>query len=162
MPASKREQLAMAALTAGCLLLSLAFFIPDAPMPQALHVSVLGPTDGPFGSPMALVRVTNNTGHAREFYLAAEVATPTGWADARGWVERQSGRMQRIASHGACRPMVPPPEGAVKWRLRCVSIPEVSRFEGTWYMLVRRGGLRRLGFREDPPGSYAWTAQVTQ
>lgn len=152
----------MAALTAGFLLLLLAFFIPTAPIPEPLHVSVLGPTNGPFGPPMALVEVTNNTGHAREFYFAAEVATPSGWADVRGWVERQSGQMQRIASHGVCRAVVPPPEGAGKWRLRCASIPGLSRFEWTWYILVRRARLRTIGFREDPPGSYSWTAPVTQ
>ena len=98
MPASKRKQLALAAVTAGFLLLLLALFIPK----------------------------------------------------------------QRIAAHAACRVVLPAPEGAAKWGLRCASWPDVSRIEWTWYLLVRRTGLSRVGFREQPPGvSLCWT-QVIQ
>ena len=162
MPSSKAKRLALAALTAVLLLLLLAFLTPTGPAREVLRVSVLGPTNGPSGSPMALVSVTNNTGLARYFYFAAEVATPTGWTDVKGWVERRGGLTQRLAAHAACRVVVPAPEGAAKWRLRCASVPEVSKFRWTWYVLVRRTGLSRVGFRQQPPGSYCWTAQVTQ
>jgi len=161
MPRTKIKQLAIAVPGAGFLLLLVAFFIPTAPVPEALQVSVLGPTNGPLGTPMAIVSVTNNTGQARSFYFAAEVATPTGWADAKGWVERQGGPTQRLAAHAACRAVLPAPEGTAKWRLRCASWPDVSRIEWTWYLLVRRTGLSRVGFQEQPPGSYCWT-QVIQ
>jgi hypothetical protein len=162
MPASKRKQLILAALTAGFLLLLLTFFMPPAPAREALHLSVLGPTNGPLGAPMVLVWVTNNTGRARYFYFCAEVPTPTGWADHNGWVERQGGLTRRLAAHAARRVLVPPPERAAKWRLRCSSSPDVSKIEWGWYLFVRRSGLSRVGFRSQPPGSYSWTAQVTQ
>src|SRR6266545_4814283 len=140
MPASKRKRLALVALTAGLLLLLLAFFVPTAPVPEALQVSVLGPKNGPLGSPMALVSVTNKTGQARNFYFCAEVPAPTGWADVNGWVEQQHLLTQRLAAHAACRVLLPAPEGAAKWRLRCACWPDVSKIEWTWYRLVRRTG----------------------
>jgi hypothetical protein len=162
MRAPKRKQLIPAALAAGCLLLSLVCFIPTGPGPEALKVTVLGPTNGPSGSPMSLVSVTNNTGQARYFYFAAEVPTPTGWADVRGYVERQHGLTQRLAARAACQVLVPAPEGAAKWRFCCSSSPDVSKVEWIWYRLVRWIGLSRVGFREYPRASYVWTAQVAQ
>ncbi len=162
MPTSSTTRLALAGLTAGFLLLLLAFFTPNRPASEALLVSVLGPTNGPLGSQTALVSVTNNTGRAQYFYFAAEVATPTGWTDVKGWVQRQRGRTERLAAHAACRVVVPTPEGAAKWRLRCASMREVSKIEWAWYVLVRRTGLRRFGFREQPSGNYSWTAPVTR
>jgi hypothetical protein len=162
MPSSRRKQLALAALTAGFLLLLLVFSIARAPIPEALQVSVFEPTNGPLGSTMALVNVTNNTRQARNFRFAAEVATPTGWADVNGWVERQHRLTQRLPAHAACQVALPAPEGAAKWRLRCASWRDVSKFEWAWYLLVRRTGLSRFGLREEPSGNYCWTAQVTQ
>jgi hypothetical protein len=153
------KPLVLAAVTVGLLLL-LACFIPNGSNPEALGVTVLGSTNGPSGSPMALVRVTNYTGHARCFYFAAEVSTPTGWADKRGWVQ-QHGRTQRVAAHSAGQSLLPVPEGAAKWRFRCSSWLDAGKVEWTWYRLLRRTGLSRLGFREQPPGDFCWT-QVIQ
>ena len=162
MRARKRKHLIPAAVAAGCLLLLLVCFIPIGPGLETLEVTVLGPTNGSSGSPMSLVSVTNHTGQAQEFYLAAEVPASTGWVDARGYVERHTGPMQGIAAHAACQVLAPAPEGAAKWRFRCGSIPKVSKVEWIWYRLVRRTGLSRIGFRESPRPSYVWTAQVVQ
>jgi hypothetical protein len=145
-------------MAAGCFL---ALLIPSKPFPDALQATMLGSTNSPSGSPMALVSVTNNTAQARYFYFAAEVATATGWTDVKGWVERQGGRTQRLAGHASCQVMVPSPESSAKWRLRCASVPEESRFKWTWYGLVRRIGLGRFGFREGPSGSYSWTTPIS-
>jgi hypothetical protein len=161
MPASKSKPLTLAAITGGLLLL-FAFFTPTGRVPEPLQLTICGATNGPTGSPMAIVSVTNTTGRAQCFYLAAEVATPTGWADAKGWVERQHGLTQRLQAHAACQVEVPAPEGVAKWRLRCASWPEVGKFRWTWYVMVRRTGLSRVGFQDQPSGSYSWTAQVTQ
>ena len=154
-----RKKLTVAA-TAGFLLLWLAFLVPTARVREALQISILGQTNGPMGSPLALISVTNNTGQARSFYFAAEVESPTGWADVQGWVERRHGKTERIAAHGACCVVLPVPEGAGKWGLRCASYPDESKIEWTWYHFVRRTGLSRVGFRDQPLGSYCWT-QVT-
>jgi hypothetical protein len=159
---SRIKHLIPAALAAGCLLLLLVCFIPTGPSLETLEATVLGSTNGPSGSSMSLVSVTNNTGQARYFYFAAEVPSPTGWVDARGYVERQHGKTQRLAAHAACQVLVPAPEGAAKWRFRCSSSPDVSKVEWIWYRLVRRTGLSRMGFREYPRAGYVWTAQVAQ
>ncbi len=159
---SKRKQLALATLTAGSLLLLVVLFTRSAAIPEALQASILGRTNGPSGSSMALVSVTNNTRRTRGFYFSAEVPTPSGWADVNGWVQRQQPLTHRLTAHAACRVVLPAPDGAARWRLCCVSWPEESEIRWTWYLFVRRSGLSRFGFRYQSPASYSWTTQVSQ
>ena len=111
---------------------------------------------------MALVGVTNHTGHARWFYFVAAVPTTNGWwTTANGWAERQQPLWHRLAAHAEYQVLLRAPEGEARWILRCSSMPEVSKPEGLWYLFVRRTGLSRVGFRDQPPKSHVTTAEMS-
>ncbi len=161
MPSLSRKQVFWAALTAAFLLVLIAFLTAPAPIPHPLQVSILGQTNNPSGPPTALVGVTNHTGQARWFYFVAEIPTTHGWTTADGWGERQHPVWHRLAPHTESRVLLPAPEGAATWIFRCASIPEVKEPEGLWYLFVRRTGLSRVGFWDQPPKSHVLTTEMS-
>lgn len=161
MPSLSKNQVFLAALAAAFLLVLIAFYTVPAPVHHPLQVSILGQTNNPSGSPMALVGVTNYTGQARWFYFVAAVPTTNGWITANGWVERQQPLWHRLAAHAECRVLLPAPDGAARWIFRCASMREVRKPEGLWYLFVRRTGLSRVGFRDQPPKSHVMTAEMS-
>ena len=161
MPSLNKKRVFLAVLTAAFLLVLIAFFTVPAPVPHALQVSVLGQTNNPSGAPIALVGVTNPTGQARWFYFVAEVPTTTGWITANGWIQQQQPLWHRLAAHAECRVLLPAPEGAARWTFRCASMREASKPEGLWYVFVRRTGLSRVGFPDQPPKSHVMTTEMS-
>ena len=156
MPSLSKKQVFLAALTAALLLVLITFFTVPAPVPHALQVNILERTNNASGTPTALVSVTNHTGQARFFYGVAEIPNSYGWTTANG----QQPRWQRLAAHAECGVLLPAPPGGARWKVRCTSMPEVSKPEEVWYLFVRRTGLNRIGVRGRPLESYVWTAEL--
>lgn len=154
MPSLSKKQVFLAVITAAFFLVMIVFLPVPTPVSHVLQISILDQTNTAAGAPMALVSVTNHTGQARFFYILADVPTSNGWwraADGQQLVWHQ------VAAHAECRVSLPAPAGAARWKLRCASMPQVSKPEELWYLFVRRSGLNRVGFRDQPPKSYAWT-----
>jgi hypothetical protein len=105
---------------------------------------------------MALVGVTNLTGQARILYLSTLVPCPSGWTSAN----QRCQKTDRLAAHAECRVLLRAPAGEARWKFSCMSMPDVSKPEWLWYRLVRRTWLNRVGFRDQPPASYAWTTEM--
>jgi hypothetical protein len=160
MPSLSKKQVFLAALTAAVLLVFIAFLTAPASVPHAFQVGILGQTNSPSGTPMAIVGVTNHTKQARWFYFVAVVPTTNGWTDANGWFERQRPVWHRLAAQADCRILLPAPEEASRWRFRCGSMREVSGPEGLWYRFVRQTGLSRLRLRDEPPRNMVITTEM--
>jgi len=160
MPSLSKKQVFLAALTTAFLLVLVTFLTVPAPVPHALQFGILGQTNTPAGTLMAIVGVTNQTEQARWFYFVAVVPTTNGWDDAKGWFERQRPVWHRLAGHVECRVLLPAPEGAARWKFRCGSEREASQAEGLWYLFVRRAGLSRFRLRDRPPRSMVMTTEM--
>jgi hypothetical protein len=156
MPSLSKKQVFLAAITAALLLALIAFLTIPTHDPHALQVSILGQTNDASGAPMVIVGVTNHTGQARFFYLGAEVPDRFGWTSANQRIQKTG----RLAAHAECRVLLRIPEAAAKWKFRCSSMPEMTKPERLWYLFVRRTGLSRVGFRDQPPASYFSTTEM--
>lgn len=162
MPSLNRKQVLLAVVTVAVLLVCIAFFTAPTDTSTAIQVSILGQTNDPSGVSVALVGVTNRTGHARWFYFVAEVPTTNGWITADGWIKRQQPFWHRLEAHAECRISLRAPDAAARWEFSCTSIPEVTKPESLWYDFVRGTGLSRVGFWDQPPKSHAFIAEMRQ
>jgi hypothetical protein len=157
-----RRRLAAVAAVVGCFpLLLAALFLSIPPAPPALQFSILGRTNDLSGATAVLLSVVNNSRRIQNYAYWAEARTASGWAKATNWDAQHPGRLNWIESHHTNWLALPAPEAAAIWRLKVMRQPQRSALERKWYALVRRTGLRRVGFQEEPKRSFFFTDQIT-
>ena len=150
------------AAVVGCFpLLLAALFLSMPPAPPALQFGILGRINDRSGATAVLLSVVNNSGRIQNYAYWAEAQTASGWAKATNWEAQHPGQLHWIEGHHTNQLALPAPEGAPVWRLKFMRETQPTPLEWKWYALVRRTGLRRLGFREQQPPRYFFTDQIT-
>jgi hypothetical protein len=129
--------------------------------PPPLEFNMVSSTNGSQGVTRA-IEVINWSSRTQSYVYWASVQTSNGWTTATNWERHHSLRLHGIAGLHTNRFTVTAPEGVSAWRFNLMTVPQPGALDRQWYALVKRTGLRRLGFRDSAPENSQQTDDILE